>query len=73
MMKKKTELSYYVCPYDGTYSGEMELVEKVKLSQIGIREKEALKGFPPIDGERLQCPKCGRIFGWHQLKEVVEK
>lgn len=75
-MKKeaKTELKafYYVCPFDGTYSGEMQYCGKVKITLLTFDEAEALQGQPTI-GERLQCPKCKRVFGWHQLKKVRKK
>ena len=64
---------YYVCPFDGTYSGEMQYCGKVYgLMNILSDEIDTLKG-QPIVGERLQCPKCKRVFGWHQLKKVREK
>lgn len=70
--KKEIKTSYFVCPFDGTPSKNMKLCWRIEKDQITFREREALEGYPPIAGERLQCPKCGRIFGWHQLKKVKE-
>jgi len=72
MKKNKPPTYYYVCPFDGTYSGEMQYCGKVKLTHLTFDEIEVLKGSPTI-GERLQCPKCKRVFGWHQLKQMKEK
>ena len=79
MMKRKSikvvtpPTYYYICPFDGTYSGEMQFRGKIYgLASILFDEIDALKGSPLI-GERLQCPKCKRIFGWHQLKEMRDK
>ena len=72
-MENKIPTYYYVCPFDGTYSGEMQYCGKVTgLTQITFDEINALAGSP-ILGERLQCPKCKRIFGWHQLKKKEDK
>lgn len=68
--KSKIPAYYYVCPFDSTYSGEMQFLGKVySLVNILHDEIDALKG-QPIIGERLQCPRCMRVFGWHQLKKI---
>ncbi len=63
---------YYVCPFDETYSGKMQFCGKVDLAQITYDEISVLAGSPTL-GERLQCPKCKRVLGWHQLKKVKDK
>lgn len=62
----------YSCPFDGTYSGQMQYCGKVKLTNITFDEMEASPGSPTM-GERLQCPKCKRVFGWYQLKREEVK
>ena len=70
--KIKPTTTYYVCPFDGTYSGEMQYLGKVNIDHLTFDEIDALKG-EPIICERVQCPKCQRVFGWHQLKKVEEE
>lgn len=64
-----TTTIYYVCPKDRTYSGEMPLVKKeTKLSLLEIR-----KVADHIIGERLKCPLCNQVYGWHELKKIEKK
>lgn len=61
---------YYVCPLDETYSGEMKLVRKNKMIHISEILSLSRKRLPSeLNGERLQCPKCKEVFGWHQLSK----
>ncbi len=66
---KAVLVTYYVCPFDGTHSGEMQYCGKINLFHTTYDERDALNGTPIIR-ERLQCPKCQRVFGWHQLKKI---
>ena len=61
----------YVCPKDGTSSAEMQYLGKISFVHITFDEREVLDGDPVI-GERLQCPRCQGVFGWHQLKKIEE-
>ena len=65
-------LSYvFVCPKDDAPSSDMKLIrvnktytvdEMLILKRVVIPEELA--------GERLQCPECKKIYGWHQLKGI---
>lgn len=62
---------YYVCPKCGIYSGEMDLVRINKTYTVD--ELYKLEGNTQLAGERLQCPKCKKVYGWHQLKRLQWK
>lgn len=61
---------YYVCPKCGIYSGEMDLVRINKTSVDYERIQLRNLGIEQLSGERLQCPKCKKVYGWHQLKRL---
>lgn len=58
----------YVCPVDKTYSGRMDLIRVNKTYTVD--ELCKLQGNKHLAGERLRCPECKKIYGWHQLEKV---
>lgn len=59
----------YHCPKDGTYSGEMKLVRTENTYTIDEFYQLKRKALVQLVGERLKCPKCKRVYGWHQLEK----
>lgn len=72
IVTNKEKKIFYVCPFDKTYSEEMEYLGKIAPIHVTFDERKTLNDSPII-GERLKCPKCQNVFGWHQLEKVKDK
>ncbi len=63
----------YVCPKCSTYSGVMKLVRINKTYTVDEMLILKHRGIPrELLGERLKCPKCKKVYGWHQLRRIQD-